>query len=238
MMPSKTLPLPEMYSDPEYIAVRERFHEIMTYVYESKTIVSYFNNVYHKIQQSLIEKYSLRDEIIIDLGCGLGAQFKHCFHYARQYWVGLDDQMDLLQIIRKRYPDVQLVQGDLCQLPFRAGSIHNILCASVLEHIYYLEHTVSEIKRVLTPSGLFFMTIPMEDGFLWNTGRRFSTQRNFEKQGMNYKKFISIEHCNTAQKIIGLLKNHFEPVMNSYYPFYIPSINFNLFLNSVLKKLI
>ena len=60
MMPSKTLPPPEIYSDPEYVSTMKRFHEIMDYSYESKSIVGYINNAYHKIQQSLIAKYSLR----------------------------------------------------------------------------------------------------------------------------------------------------------------------------------
>ena len=113
MMPSNTLPIPEMYADPAYVAAVERAHELMTYSYESKSIVGYINNVYHKIQQSLIEKYSSRDEIIIDLGCGLGAHLKHCSNYAHKHWVGFDGRMDFLQAIKKLYPDVQLVQGDL-----------------------------------------------------------------------------------------------------------------------------
>ena len=169
MMPSNTLPPPEMYADPEYIEATKRSHELMTYFYESKSIVGYVNNAYHKIQLSLMEKYCLKGEITIDLGCGLGTHLKYCSQYARKHWVGLDVRMNLLQSVKKLYPDVQLVQGDLCQLPFRVGFIQNVLCSGVLEHVYYLENAVSEIKRVLTSSGLFFMTIPMEGGFLWHS---------------------------------------------------------------------
>ena len=49
MLPSEPFPLPEMYSDPDYIETMQRFHEIMTYSYESKSIVGYVNNAYHKI---------------------------------------------------------------------------------------------------------------------------------------------------------------------------------------------
>jgi hypothetical protein len=50
MMPYKPLPLPEIYLDPDFIKTTERYEEMLDCSYESKTIVGYVNNIYHKIQ--------------------------------------------------------------------------------------------------------------------------------------------------------------------------------------------
>jgi ubiquinone/menaquinone biosynthesis C-methylase UbiE len=123
-----------------------------------------------------------------------------CLFRYHKYWIGLESRLYLFETVRNKYTDVDL--RDFCQLPIKTGGIQNVLCSAVLKHVYYLEEAITEVKRVLNPSGLFFMTIPMEKDFLWNTGRTLSTQRIWHKKGINYKKFISIEHCNTTKEII------------------------------------
>ena len=71
----------------------------------------------------MIEKYFLANEMIIDLGCGLGTQLKHLPPEAKKCWVGLDSRLDLLQTIRVNYSDIHLIQGDLYNLPIKTGEI-------------------------------------------------------------------------------------------------------------------
>jgi hypothetical protein len=56
------------------------------------------------------------------------------------------------------------------------------------------------------------------------------------KKKINYKKLIQIEHCNTAKNVLKKLDHRWTSINSSYYPFGLPSIHLNLFLNSIYKK--
>lgn len=46
-------------------------------------------------------------------------------------------------------------------LPFKTGSLDCILSSSVLEHDRYFWRTVSEVRRILCPGGLFIVGVPI-----------------------------------------------------------------------------
>jgi len=52
---------------------------------------------------------------------------------------------------------------------------------------------------------------------------------------MDYKWFIERERINTPEEILFLIKNKFKIIDKKYFPFLIPSINFNLCLGLTLK---
>jgi SAM-dependent methyltransferase len=58
------------------------------------------------------------------------------------------------------------VLGSLTQLPHPAGSIDFLFCSNVLEHIPDDKAAISEIARVLAPSGLGLLQVPYRDDSL------------------------------------------------------------------------
>jgi SAM-dependent methyltransferase len=51
--------------------------------------------------------------------------------------------------------------GALHQLPFKDHSFDVILCTQTLEHLEWPRESVTEFFRVLSPSGILYMTVPM-----------------------------------------------------------------------------
>ena len=84
--------------------------------------------------------------------------------------------------------------------------------------------------RILKENCSFFVGLPLEGGFLWNTGRRLTSEREFSRRyGIDYSKVIKIEHCNTARRIIDNLRKIFILKRKSFFPLsFFPFINCNL----------
>ena len=108
---------------------------------------------------------------VLDIGCGHGALSLTLAESA-----GLDVvAMDVLEsrvrsvVARKATRDpeaaarVRIVQADAESLPFRDHSFDAVAATEVLEHLDEPGRMLSEARRVLRPSGRFFMTTPNSD---------------------------------------------------------------------------
>jgi SAM-dependent methyltransferase len=94
------------------------------------------------------ELVNQRDLVIVDLGCGSKPYYPWFQPYAKDY-IGVD-----------AYPgphvDIVSPAEDIRVIP--SGSIDVVLCNQVLEHVDDSQKVVSEIHRILKPSGVCFLT--------------------------------------------------------------------------------
>ncbi len=102
---------------------------------------------------------------ILDLGCGSG---RHVVHLARVGFcvVGADISPSALYLSRAWLRDegqhADLVLSDARRpLPFRDGSFEGVLSTQVIHHarIAAVRTAIGEIRRVLAPGGLAFVTV-------------------------------------------------------------------------------
>lgn len=171
----------------------------------------------------------------MDLGCGTGTQFRHV---TSADIVALDVRREMLaKALGNIRGKGSLVQADIFSLPFRDSSVTSIVSFGVLEHLSPLERALAEIRRVLSDGGEFIFGIPCE-GFLYRLGRRFTTKRHVEKAtGVNYDDLLAKEHVNRCGDILKLVGEFFVIDRLVGVPFYIPSIELNVFIvGSCIKK--
>jgi ubiquinone/menaquinone biosynthesis C-methylase UbiE len=71
---------------------------------------------------------------VADLGCGSGA-FTHLLQRAGYDCVGLDISAKLVELGRRKYPDIEFIAGDVEHLPFPDGSLDGILLSGVVHHL-------------------------------------------------------------------------------------------------------
>ena len=105
-----------------------------------------------------LEHLPARPTPLLDLCCGSG---RHSTPLTEAGCppVGLDYSAPLLDLARRREPDVSLVRGDMRALPFRDGSFRAVVnfFTSFGYFVSEVENVavVAEIQRVLSPGGAF-----------------------------------------------------------------------------------
>jgi ubiquinone/menaquinone biosynthesis C-methylase UbiE len=94
---------------------------------------------------------------LADLGCGTGWYLakleSHCSSV-----VGLDISLAMLAQAGSRLPDVELLQGDVRDLPFGYESFDIVLSTRVLSHVDAIDIALSEIVRITRKGGLIILS--------------------------------------------------------------------------------
>jgi SAM-dependent methyltransferase len=74
--------------------------------------------------------------------------------------VGVDYDKSAVAHVRARYPRVEVIQGNLADLPLPDGSVDVVVNFQVIEHLWDQPQFVAECRRVLRPGGLLMMSTP------------------------------------------------------------------------------
>jgi SAM-dependent methyltransferase len=96
-----------------------------------------------------------RDSVVADLGCGTGASLEAIApHVGRA--IGVDNTPAMLEAAAQRldsFDNVELLQGDLAQLPIESGSVDAAMMVLALSYVADPSACVAEVTRVLRPGG-------------------------------------------------------------------------------------
>jgi len=107
------------------------------------------------------------DGKILEVGCGAGSMARAIKAYRSDLELsGCDLSFRAVREAMKRSALVQVSRADAMSLPFRSGAFRAVLLFDVLEHLPQPELAISEAARVLEPSGLLHISVPME-GRVW-----------------------------------------------------------------------
>ena len=97
---------------------------------------------------------------ILEGGCGTGEKV-YCLYRNGYDAFGVDFAQRTVRRINSLFPQLSVVPGDVRALPFGDNSFDGYWSLGVIEHFKDgFEPVVSEMKRVLKPGGLVFLTFP------------------------------------------------------------------------------
>jgi ubiquinone/menaquinone biosynthesis C-methylase UbiE len=104
---------------------------------------------------------------VADLGCGSGVFTdllrQHGFHS-----VGLDISPKLIELGRRKYPGLELIEGDAENLPFENASLDGVLLSGLVHHFPDPRRLAAEVNRVLKRGGRFVAFDPNRmNPFMW-----------------------------------------------------------------------
>lgn len=222
---SENFPLPAIYNDPEFKKWLNIAAQIRANSYKKGSLIGVIQDCGHR----LLESWACKKEEgwRLDLGCGSGRHFD--FVLDGRSVIGFDSNPDSLKTAFKNNPQSIFIRGNMEWLPFVDGFFEVVYAIFSLEHAYCLERCVREIKRVLNKNGVLLVALPAEGGFLFNLLRELTTIPDMRRRyGIDYRKVMRIEHCNTASKVIAALREQFRPLRSRFFPFFLPSANINL----------
>lgn len=91
---------------------------------------------------------------VLDAGCGAGAFLDVAAPYAqRLIGIDLSESVESAYVAHRSRPNVDVVQGDLCALPFAVGSFDLVFCFGVIQHTPDPEATFRSLARLVRPGG-------------------------------------------------------------------------------------
>ena len=228
------MPEHDIYNDPDYLKWQEINADVVSDYVEKDNML--FFMIYHSAHLKISNWLNKNNhKWILDIGCGQGIHYQYYNHYDNI--IGIDLNIVSLRVLKRKYPQAFLVQGNILDMPFKNQAFDAMHSIYNLEHIYYLDETLDEIKRILARNGSFFVGLPSEGGIPWNLGRYLTTARQISKEhNIDYKKVMKIEHCNTADKVIKALNQKFNIRRKMFFPFnFLPSnlVNITVSLEAV-----
>jgi SAM-dependent methyltransferase len=104
---------------------------------------------------------------VADLGCGSGV-FTELLRRAGYQSTGLDISPKLVALGRRKYPGLDLIEGDAENLPFESASLDGVLLSGLVHHFPDPRRLAAEVRRVLKPGGRFVAFDPNRmNPFMW-----------------------------------------------------------------------
>src|SRR3989344_5139070 len=142
------------------------------YDYQSKKwgtipISSIFTN-FHGLELNFFfqntKKYiTYKNFKLLDLGCGGGSVTGYLKQKCPGWSIyGLYISYEALKVARKKYPKIKFVQATASKIPFVDSYFDAIIALDSIEHFERLDVVLSEVRRVLKKSGIFFVAVPLE----------------------------------------------------------------------------
>jgi 2-polyprenyl-3-methyl-5-hydroxy-6-metoxy-1,4-benzoquinol methylase len=113
---------------------------------------------------------------ILDVGCGEGFTLNRLKEKGiGKKLEGLEYLSAAIELGKKTYPDIKIIQGSIYELPYKDDSFDLVLCTEVLEHLEEPEKALKELVRVSNkylvisvPNEPFFMLAQLVRGKNWS----------------------------------------------------------------------
>jgi SAM-dependent methyltransferase len=121
---------------------------------------------------------------ILDVGCGAGGMLEPLSRYGTV--TGVDMSAELVEFCHQRgFPDV--VVGSAYELPAGDGSVDLVTLFDTIEHVPDDARALREVRRVLAPGGLVFISTPAYQFLYANNDRVAHHERRYTARGLRRK---------------------------------------------------
>lgn len=108
----------------------------------------------------LFEKYLRPDSLMLEGGCGMGHYIAYYASHGHRI-IGLDFAQKALKTLHIRQPDIDLVGGDVSNMPFPDKTFDLYYSGGVVEHFESgAEPSLVEARRVLKDDGVLLISVP------------------------------------------------------------------------------
>jgi SAM-dependent methyltransferase len=118
---------------------------------------NYWFRRHEVVYERLAPRCAGRD--VLEAGCGEGYGADLIAGVARRV-IGLDYDESAVAHVRARYPRVEMMHGNLAELPLPDGAVDIVVNFQVIEHLWDQAQFVAECFRVLRPGGALLMSTP------------------------------------------------------------------------------
>jgi len=215
----------------------------------------YYDNIYKQLntgKKSFISRFLIHSKvesaedkkegvIRLELGGGSGQHFQFLKDFNQNHfkmYITSDINLGSIQSIERNFDhNLEVIQIDAQELPFKNNSIDQIISTCVIGHLNDPEKALIEIQRVLKEGGICSFIVPLEPSFLLNMVRRIYQIPAARRLGFEgYELMVAREHRYNWQYLIRVVNHVFrhEKVKVRFIPFLVPVGGLNL---SIVMKI-
>jgi len=144
-----------------------------------------------------------------------------------------------IRFIKKKYLEKNKFNFIKSLNNIKKNTFDRIILSHVLEHVDNPEDFILKLKKILKKNGNLCITLPCDPGLAWDVGRLVNYLFFWRKKSILKKEYyyhMAIEHKNSIQNLLSILKYHFLKISEVYLPIRIPIISINLMCNIVINK--
>lgn len=157
---------------------------------ESKSSLSRNNLLEHLVRYDLLP--GDKEAVVLDLGCGAGHGSNMLAKKYRKV-VGVDISEDAVAYAKSNWalPNIEFVVGDSMNLFFPDNTFDVVASFEVFEHLTDWRKFLSEIKRVLKPNGLVYISTPNKTLYSPGTKKPINPHHVFEMTIPEFKEALN-----------------------------------------------
>ncbi|KKP48339.1 MAG: Methyltransferase domain protein [Candidatus Woesebacteria bacterium GW2011_GWA1_33_30] len=134
------------------------------WVREKNSHYKYFNNLWIEQIQTMLPKKKYQNTL--DLGCGTVEFYELIKDKLNSNYLGVDLSPDMLNIGRKKYKNIRLLEADAENLQIKDSTFDLIIGRGIIHHLPEPVKGCEEAYRVLKKGGYFIVSEPYSNIFL------------------------------------------------------------------------
>ena len=156
--------------------------------------------------QKTLERWSPKNQKILDIGCGTGRESKILAHFGQV--TGIDGSKEVIKFCRDKNFHRLVLYEIKQQLPFASNTFDMVCAFDVLEHLKDDNLIIKEIYRILKRGGHLFLIVPAYQWLFSSHDRALGHQRRYNRKQIltllksaNFK-IIKISYTNMLLLLI------------------------------------
>lgn len=156
---------------------------------ESKSNLSRNNLLEHLVRYDLLK--GDKGKIVLDIGCGAGhGSNMLAKKYKKVY--GVDISRDAVEYAKENWQldNIEFSEGSCLDIPFADNIFDEVAAFEVFEHLDDWQKFLSEIKRVLKPNGVVYISTPNKTLYSPGTKKPINPHHVFEMTIPEFKEAL------------------------------------------------
>jgi demethylmenaquinone methyltransferase/2-methoxy-6-polyprenyl-1,4-benzoquinol methylase len=194
------------------------------------------------LERKIEHNSNKQDNYVLEIGGGGGEHLKYVSNFPQKNYIILDPRetsKTTVRKLKKLSSKIKFVSGVAEDIPFPNCYFDRIVSSCVLAHLDDPLASLLECRRVTKENGTLSFLVTTDPGFLNQLVKKMYSYPKLNKLSEYPANLIyALDHKNGVINLLSIIRYVFknDSVKMNYYPFFIPSVNFNLAVIVNIKK--
>ena len=186
------------------------------------------------LEKKIEHKSNKLDNYVLEIGGAGGEHIKYVSNFPQKNYIILDPRETSKATVRKLQKlssKIKFISGVAENIPFPNCYFDRVVSSCVLAHLDDPLASLLECRRVTKENGTLSFLVTTDPGFLNQLVQKIYSYPKLNKLSEYPANLIyALDHKNGVINLLAIIRYVFknDSIKLNYYPFFIPSVNFNL----------